>query len=422
MDTLEKLQTDLQNALTHLYDRDYESTPLLYAATGCSARNGPASIQSAIIREIEDLTPPASLPANAHTRRVHDVLYYRYVQKLTLAETAELSNLSIRHLTRVQRDAVHTLASILWERVQAQETPRPHRNNELNLTKDYPATQASDWHSQARREIASVRANAPDAVSDVGKTLAGVLKLMRHTLSDRNVEAKVEFVQPGLVATVHPSVLRQILIAALARLAQYCHGEQISIYAGLEAGNVKITAVSTITSTHKPTATELVDGIVLPENVSATAHVENDHIFLGIETPSVGKLNVLVVDDNPDMVRFYQRATLGTVYRIVQAAQGPDLLRTVESCSPNVILLDVMLPDVDGWELLTTLHENPTTRPIPVIICSVVREEILALSLGATLYLPKPVRPRELIRALDQVLSPASTEVQPSPANSAATD
>jgi CheY-like chemotaxis protein len=54
------------------------------------------------------------------------------------------------------------------------------------------------------------------------------------------------------------------------------------------------------------------------------------------------------------------------------------------------------------------LHQDPTTRSIPVIICSVVQEEDLALSLGAAGYLPKPVQPREFVTALDQVLPPVA--------------
>ena len=71
-----------------------------------------------------------------------------------------------------------------------------------------------------------------------------------------------------------------------------------------------------------------------------------------------------------------------------------------------MIVLDVMLPDpaIDGWELLAQLHEHPETRSIPVIICSVIRERQLALSLGAASYLPKPVRRKDFIEALDGVV------------------
>jgi CheY-like chemotaxis protein len=123
-----------------------------------------------------------------------------------------------------------------------------------------------------------------------------------------------------------------------------------------------------------------------------------------VEVPSVGKTTVLVVDDNLDMARFYRRCSEGTRYHIVHVAQGQGLFETVKVVVPDIIVLDVMLPDVDGWELLMRLHEDPTTRSTPVIICTVVKEEDLALSLGAARYLTKPVRPREFIQALDQLL------------------
>jgi CheY-like chemotaxis protein len=72
-----------------------------------------------------------------------------------------------------------------------------------------------------------------------------------------------------------------------------------------------------------------------------------------------------------------------------------------------------MLPDVDGWNLLQDLHQHPATRSIPVIICSVVREETLALSLGAVLYLPKPVSPHQFIQALNQALSESQENITP---------
>jgi CheY-like chemotaxis protein len=114
---------------------------------------------------------------------------------------------------------------------------------------------------------------------------------------------------------------------------------------------------------------------------------------------------VLVVDDNVDLVHFYRRYAAGTRYHIVHLSQGTGVLEAVESVTPDIIVLDVMLPDVDGWDLLVQLHEHPATRPIPVVVCSVVREEELALSLGASVYLPKPVRRREFIGALDQAVN-----------------
>jgi CheY-like chemotaxis protein len=69
-----------------------------------------------------------------------------------------------------------------------------------------------------------------------------------------------------------------------------------------------------------------------------------------------------------------------------------------------VIVLDIMLPDVDGWELLSNLRERPLTRGIPVIVCSVIRESDLAQALGAAVFLPKPLNHRHFVEALDQAL------------------
>jgi CheY-like chemotaxis protein len=83
-------------------------------------------------------------------------------------------------------------------------------------------------------------------------------------------------------------------------------------------------------------------------------------------------------------------------------SQGSKIIEEIEAIRPDIIVLDLMLPDVDGWQLLAELHEHPASRDIPLIVCSVVREEDLALALGATTYLPKPVQCHQLIAALDQ--------------------
>lgn len=422
MDISEQLRDQLQDALTHLHDPDYQPLDLLCAVMGCDPRNGPVPVQSAIIRAIEDLEPDPSIPRGARVRRVYDVMYHRYMLKLTQEQAAELLNLSVRHLNRVQREAVYALARLLWERHQASEQLAEDRSREKPPQEEALGDQTLDWYSQIRQELASLRASAPGAVSDVEETINGVLELENALVSRRGVRLAVGFVQPGLVGAIHPSVLRQILITAVGRLGRYVSTGQITIFAGLEDGNIKITINGSIVAGERPTESDLIRDILAPEDVSVEVSVDGDHVFLRVKVPSVGgKITVLAVDDNVDMAHFYRRATAGTRYHIVHIAEGQDLLKITEAIAPDIIVLDVMLPDVDGWKLLMHLHENPATRSIPVIICTVVREEELALSLGAALYLPKPVRPREFIQALDRVLSQAPTAATISPANSAAT-
>jgi CheY-like chemotaxis protein len=425
MDTCEKLGEQLQDVLTHLYDPDYQPSGPLYAVTGCDPRDGPLAVQSAIIREIEDLKPALGIPPGARVRRVYDVMYHRYVLRLTQEETAELLSLSVRHLNRVQREAVHALARILWERRRARELSTDDRGEENAVWPPGEKTsgaQALDWRSQARHELASLEVSAPDTVSDVGEAINGVLELESALTSRYGVHVEAGFVQPNLAAAIPPSVLRQILVTAVGRLARHTSTGKITIYAGLEDGNIKITITGAVAAEGGLADNDLIHDILVPEDVLVEIHRDGDHVFLWVRVPSVmGKVTVLAVDDNLDMVHFYRRSTAGTRYRIVHATQGKGLFEAIEATAPDVIVLDVMLPDVDGWSLLMRLHEDPATRSIPVVICSVVREEELALSLGAALYLTKPVRPRQFIQALDQALLQAPAEAPRFPASNAAT-
>jgi CheY-like chemotaxis protein len=142
---------------------------------------------------------------------------------------------------------------------------------------------------------------------------------------------------------------------------------------------------------------------------SAELDADANRLSLDIRLPLAARIKVLVVDDNPDLIHFYQRYVQGTRYQIVPLAEGARTLETIEATRPNVIVLDVMLPDIDGWELLTSLREHPATRSLPIIICSVVREEELALALGAARYIAKPVRRQEFVQALDQVFDAAGS-------------
>jgi CheY-like chemotaxis protein/AraC-like DNA-binding protein len=367
-------------------------------------------VQSAIFAAVEDiLQPQPSTPAGARTKRIYDVLHSRFVLKLTQEETASRLHMSISSVKRAQREAVHTLARQLWQRFRQESSPGDLAET-VKAKKRRPGTQghdaqAADWRSQAKHELASLQASAPGVVSNVGETIRRVLELERARSSWHDVHADMAFVQPGLVAAIHPSVLRQILIAVLGRLARRTSTGEIQVYASLEDGNVKITLATTISAESRINENEFIRDILKPDDVSITVHIEGEHTFAHVRAPSPGKITVLVIDDNSDLVHFYRRATRGTKYRIVHLAEGEGALEEIRASTPDVIVLDVMLPDIDGWELLMRLYESTATRSIPVIICSVVREKELALSLGASLYLSKPVEAEKFRQALDQALS-----------------
>ena len=112
---------------------------------------------------------------------------------------------------------------------------------------------------------------------------------------------------------------------------------------------------------------------------------------------------VLIVDDNQGLVSLLERYLTDHACRVVAAADGQEGLRLAQETLPDAILLDVMMPQMDGWAVLQRLRNDPRTADIPVIICSVVNDPDLAQALKAALFLPKPVRQVDVLAALREL-------------------
>ncbi len=121
--------------------------------------------------------------------------------------------------------------------------------------------------------------------------------------------------------------------------------------------------------------------------------------------PILEQIPVLVVDDNADTLRLLGRYLTGTRYRFVGTTDPAQVIALCERESPRVIVVDVMLPEVDGWDILGRVRSHPATRAIPVIMCSILSEEPLALALGAAAFLRKPVSRATLLAALERETS-----------------
>jgi CheY-like chemotaxis protein len=119
--------------------------------------------------------------------------------------------------------------------------------------------------------------------------------------------------------------------------------------------------------------------------------------------PNAGK-TVLVVEDDPRSARLFAMMLEREGYKVVQAATGEEALACAAKSHPMAIVLDILLPGMDGWQVLTELKRSPDTRDIPVVITSVLDRQALGFQLGAIEYLTKPVDRQQLLRAIGQCL------------------
>ena len=129
-----------------------------------------------------------------------------------------------------------------------------------------------------------------------------------------------------------------------------------------------------------------------------------------LSLPYVNQFPVLAIDDNPDVLMILQRYTQDSRYQMITTANPAQVFVLAKQYRPKAIILDVMIPEIDGWKTLGRLSENPATRDIPVIICTVLPQEELAHSLGAVAFLKKPFNRYELRSLLDQLAEMKESE------------
>ena len=128
---------------------------------------------------------------------------------------------------------------------------------------------------------------------------------------------------------------------------------------------------------------------------------------------------ILVVEDEPDIAELvkYHLEKAGLPARVV--ADGKQALDLIVREQPALVVLDLMLPGLDGMEICRRLRGSPATRGVPVIMLTAKAEEvdrIVGLEMGADDYVPKPFSPRELVARVKAVLRRASAPPEPSEA------
>jgi len=120
---------------------------------------------------------------------------------------------------------------------------------------------------------------------------------------------------------------------------------------------------------------------------------------------------ILVADDEVFMLRLLEMTFKKGGYEVVSCRDGKEALATAATALPQLIVLDIMMPGLDGLGALRLLKENPATRDIPVVVLSGkghALTKIDAVMAGAVLFLAKPFSPNQLLGEVQKILAPKS--------------
>lgn len=121
-------------------------------------------------------------------------------------------------------------------------------------------------------------------------------------------------------------------------------------------------------------------------------------------------VRVLFVEDDDAARNGYVAFLTGCGYDLIPAATGHDALTLATGCVPDVIVLDLGLPDIDGWEVARRLKADPRTTAVPIIALTgadLPHERVSALRAGCDRHLAKPCPPADVLHAIERVSGPA---------------
>jgi signal transduction histidine kinase/DNA-binding response OmpR family regulator len=143
--------------------------------------------------------------------------------------------------------------------------------------------------------------------------------------------------------------------------------------------------------------------IRLPLEVEpASEEAEPEAVPPAVTPAPVEERMVLVIDDDPDALDLIGRTLERAGMRVVTAREGEEALRLARELHPAAITLDVVMPGMDGWQVLRELKADPETRDIPVVMMTMTEDRELGYALGATEFLTKPVERGQLVQLLQR--------------------
>ncbi len=347
-----------------------------------------AALRQAVQGAVEALNPGDSTPFRAPQARLYQVLHLHFVEGLSVQESARELAISERQAYRDLRRGVEAVALTLWQqRARAAQTP----------------ARATDLSSiDAEMERLDVRLSQVD----LGQCLVRSARSVERLGQTRNVALGIVSPASPVQIWSYAAAVQQILTSVVSLVVQRA-----------EPGRVQVTLVRQGEAAavefrfrHDGETGRLLDHLSPAAGTlagrlgwrMAERPLAGGETLLTFQIAATGP-NVLVIDDNEELLELVARYLSDHTVSVTTAASSEEGLRLARSTRLDAIILDVMMPGMDGWEALQTFKTWPETADIPIVVCSVFHDPELAYSLGASVVLAKPVRRGEVLAALHEL-------------------
>jgi CheY-like chemotaxis protein len=434
--TYEQFLQLVQDALNNLYDsphlKQHALTQLM--TDDCEPAQRSQNMRRILLDAIGTLRPKPGVPAQSVDWRNYQILELRYIEGLEPREIMEQVALGKSQYYRDQARIVEMVAGILWEQWQQSKSdhhqPTTVERQELQAAPLKTHTEAAHTEAthednpETRRSLAQSEAHRLSAQAEweevhVAELLDELRQLVAPLAQTKQVTIHFSTGYGQLVRRADRIAMRQAILNAITYGLDIAeNGElHVGIYTDPPAEGIYIRATPPATHTNYANKQVLRDGVglevgsqlmgALGGSFSEQRNVAGQwEARLNWAKAEAGPL--LVIDDNATFVDLFRRYLVNSHWRVLGATSCTEARRVIAQTRPAVIVLDVMMPKEDGWEMLKELRAQEATRHIPVIICSVLNEPELALTLGAQNFLPKPVTQKALLKVLSPWIQEAA--------------
>ena len=345
------------------------------------------AIRRLVLAAIDELQSENTASPTSRQNRLYNILLLRYVEEQATVDVLNQLALSERQYYREHQRAIQTISRIIWDEHFAGAVEGA---TTLSLAEelDYLSVEKDHKTFFAKDEILAA------------------IKATRVIAERRGIDIRMVEASEPLSLSVSQPVFRQFIVYLLNDLL-------LAMAAGgrIEIGLDEIEGERAVTFadlTSPSVGQERCAGLLQDATAQALMKSLKGRLECADEPPQISLRfkqeihKILIVDDNPDTIGLFKRYVANLPYQLLSAQEEVEALRIAQGTPLLCIILDVMLPGKDGWQILQSCKSHPATAEIPVLICSVLEMEDLARSLGADGYLKKPPSRDEFLATLSE--------------------
>ena len=388
-----EFEDHIRDLLSSLYDYlKLADNPVAQSlAPGLSGNERPGAIRRLVLSAIDEMQAEKSAGPVTRQNRLYHILQLRYVEQQSTVDALNQLALSERQYYREHQRAIQTISRIIWDE---------------HIAGPAAATSAEDAKLSLADELDYLNIDRGHRAFDVKAEILAAIRATRVIAERRGIDINLIDTSEPISLGLSQPVFRQFIVLLLNELLlTQAPGGRIEVELSQQQEALLIRFGGLASSARAGECCErlLENPTALALLASLKAEFDYDAALPQVTLRLQRTLHkLLVVDDNPDAIGLFKRYLAKLPYQLLSAQTEAEALQIAAATPLLGIILDVMLPGKDGWQILQRFKNHPATAEIPVLICSVLEMEDLARSLGADGYLKKPPSRDEFLALLGE--------------------